>query len=109
MNRTRKAFLNENCYKLTGSAGFLIRFFPTEKEVMSGMGRSGTLHAWQQEGVVPDIQTIGKGLGGGYAPVAAFMINHRVADTLESGTGYKSTISFFFLIFFSFRRRFGLF
>ncbi|KAH8844146.1 hypothetical protein MCOR27_011255 [Pyricularia oryzae] len=56
-------------------------------EVMSGMGRSGTLHAWQQEGVVPDIQTIGKGLGGGYAPVAAFMINHRVADTLESGTG----------------------
>lgn len=64
------------------------------------MGRSGTLHAWQQEGVVPDIQTIGKGLGGGYAPVAAFMINHRVADTLESGTGYKSTISFFLPYFF---------
>ncbi|TLS23773.1 uncharacterized protein PpBr36_06633 [Pyricularia pennisetigena] len=56
-------------------------------EVMSGMGRSGTLHAWEQEGVVPDIQTIGKGLGAGYAPVAAFLINHRVADTLESGTG----------------------
>lgn len=56
-------------------------------EVMSGMGRSGTMHVWQQEGVVPDIQTIGKGLGGGYAPVAGFLINHRVADTLESGTG----------------------
>ncbi|GKT56605.1 aminotransferase [Colletotrichum tofieldiae] len=39
-------------------------------EVMSGMGRSGTLHAWQQEHVVPDIQTIAKGLGGGYAPMA---------------------------------------
>lgn len=56
-------------------------------EIMSGMGRTGTLHAWQQEGVVPDIQTIGKGLGGGYAPVAGLLINHRVVEALEKGTG----------------------
>ena len=56
-------------------------------EVMSGMGRTGTLHAWQQEGVTPDIQTLAKGLGGGYAPIAAMLINHRVADTLQHGTG----------------------
>ncbi|KAK0658260.1 putative aminotransferase [Lasiodiplodia hormozganensis] len=56
-------------------------------EIMSGMGRTGTLHAWQQEGVVPDIQTIGKGLGGGYAPVAGVLINHRVVGALEKGTG----------------------
>lgn len=55
---------------------------------MSGMGRSGTLHAWQQEGVTPDIQTLAKGLGGGYAPVAAMLINHRVANALKNGTGY---------------------
>ena len=30
-------------------------------EVMSGMGRCGTLHAWEQEDVIPDLQTIGKG------------------------------------------------
>ncbi|KAK1977674.1 aminotransferase class-III [Colletotrichum cereale] len=56
-------------------------------EVMSGMGRSGTLHEWQQEDVVPDIQTIAKGLGGGYAPMAGMLINHRIADALENGSG----------------------
>jgi adenosylmethionine-8-amino-7-oxononanoate aminotransferase len=56
-------------------------------EVMCGMGRTGTLHAWQHEGVVPDIQTIGKGLGGGYAAVAGLLINHRVVDALDKGTG----------------------
>ena len=56
-------------------------------EIMSGMGRSGTLHAWEQEDVVPDIEAIGKGLGGGYAPVAAILVNHRVVDVLTKGTG----------------------
>jgi adenosylmethionine-8-amino-7-oxononanoate aminotransferase len=56
-------------------------------EVMSGMGRCGTLHAWQHEGIVPDLETIGKGLGGGYAPVAALLINSRVVDVLDKGTG----------------------
>jgi adenosylmethionine-8-amino-7-oxononanoate aminotransferase len=56
---------------------------------MSGTGRCGTLHAWQHPSVnvVPDIQTLAKGLGGGYAPVAAMLINHRVANALSSGTG----------------------
>lgn len=34
-------------------------------EVFAGMGRTGTLHAWEQEDVVPDLQTVAKGLGAG--------------------------------------------
>ncbi|KAK1148705.1 hypothetical protein N8T08_008590 [Aspergillus melleus] len=56
-------------------------------EVMSGMGRTGTLHAWEQEDVVPDLQTIAKGLGAGYAPVAGLLFNERVVDVLTQGTG----------------------
>jgi adenosylmethionine-8-amino-7-oxononanoate aminotransferase len=56
-------------------------------EVMCGMGRSGTLHAWQDEGIVPDLQTIGKGLGAGYQPIAAVLISQQVVNTLMDGSG----------------------
>lgn len=55
-------------------------------EVLSGMGRTGTLHAWEQEGVVPDLQTVAKGLGGGYAPVAALLLSKKVVDVLNQGS-----------------------
>lgn len=48
-------------------------------EVMCGMGRTGTLHAWQQEGVVPDLQTIAKGFGGGYMPASALLVGIEVS------------------------------
>lgn len=56
-------------------------------EIMSGMGRCGTLHAWEQEDVVPDLQTIGKGLGGGYAPVSGVLISDHIVQALDKGTG----------------------
>ncbi|KAH6681956.1 pyridoxal phosphate-dependent transferase [Halenospora varia] len=56
-------------------------------EVMSGMGRCGTLHAWQDEGVAPDLQTIGKGLAGGYQPIAAVLISKRVVNALLNSSG----------------------
>lgn len=56
-------------------------------EIMSGMGRCGTLHAWEQEDVVPDMQTIGKGLGGGYAPVSGVLIGDSIVQALDKGTG----------------------
>jgi adenosylmethionine-8-amino-7-oxononanoate aminotransferase len=56
-------------------------------EVMSGMGRTGTLHAWEQEGISPDIQAIAKGLGGGYQPIGAILMNDRVLAPIMAGSG----------------------
>ena len=56
-------------------------------EVMCGMGRTGTLHACEQEGVSPDILAIAKGLGGGYAPVGAILMQERIFKTIAEGSG----------------------
>jgi len=56
-------------------------------EVMCGMGRTGTTHAWEQEGVVPDIQTIAKGLGGGYQPIGAVLTRKHIVDAMRKGSG----------------------
>lgn len=57
-------------------------------EVMCGMGRTGTLHACEQEGVVPDLVTIAKGLGGGYQPVGAVLAHKRIVEAMSAGSGY---------------------
>ncbi|EGP82606.1 uncharacterized protein MYCGRDRAFT_77935 [Zymoseptoria tritici IPO323] len=58
-------------------------------EVMCGMGRTGSLHAWQQEegDAVPHLQTVAKGLGAGYQPIGALLVNRSVVEVLEKGTG----------------------
>jgi adenosylmethionine-8-amino-7-oxononanoate aminotransferase len=56
-------------------------------EVMCGMGRTGTLHAWEQEGVAPDIQAVAKGLGGGFQPIGAMLASSRIIDALRRGCG----------------------
>jgi len=56
-------------------------------EVMCGMGRTGTTHAWEQEGVAPDIQAIAKGLGGGYQPIGAMLASRGIIDTIRAGSG----------------------
>jgi len=56
-------------------------------EVMCGMGRTGTLHACEQEGVSPDLMALAKGLGGGYAPVGALVMRDKIFDAIAEGSG----------------------
>jgi adenosylmethionine-8-amino-7-oxononanoate aminotransferase len=56
-------------------------------EVMCGMGRTGTRHAWEQEGIAPDVQAIAKGLGGGYQPIGAMLASARIVDVIRDGSG----------------------
>src|SRR5207249_1575920 len=56
-------------------------------EVMCGAGRCGTWRALEHDGVVPDIMAVGKGLAGGYIPLAATILRKEVGDTILSGQG----------------------
>jgi acetylornithine/N-succinyldiaminopimelate aminotransferase len=53
-------------------------------EVQTGMGRTGTLWAYEQTGVVPDALTSAKALGGGL-PIGALVTNEKLADTFQPG------------------------
>lgn len=52
-------------------------------EVQTGMGRTGKLFGVDHSGVVPDIMTLGKAFGGGVAPIAAMVTQHRFWDKME--------------------------
>ncbi|MER8405896.1 aspartate aminotransferase family protein [Mesorhizobium sp. M1307] len=57
-------------------------------EVMCGMGRTGTLHACEQDGIAPDLLTIAKGLGGGYQPIGAVLLGRHIFDAFAQGSGF---------------------
>jgi len=57
-------------------------------EVMCGMGRCGSLFAYAQEGVVPDLVAIAKGLGAGYQPIGAVLASKAIFDTIVGGSGF---------------------
>jgi len=57
-------------------------------EVMCGMGRTGTLFAYEQEGVVPDMVVTAKGLAGGYQPIGAVLVAKRIFEAVRDGSGF---------------------
>jgi adenosylmethionine-8-amino-7-oxononanoate aminotransferase len=56
-------------------------------EVMCGMGRTGTMFSIEQDGVAPDLVTVAKGLGAGYAPIGAVLVNGAIVERLRGGSG----------------------
>lgn len=75
-----KSFLT-GLRQLCDESGLLLIF----DEVQTGIGRTGTFFGFQQYGVVPDIMTLAKSLGGGI-PIGAFIARPGAADKLQPGT-----------------------
>ena len=55
-------------------------------EVMCGMGRTGTFFACEQDDISPDIICVAKGLGAGYQPIGATIVNSKVLETFQRGS-----------------------
>lgn len=56
-------------------------------EVMSGMGRCGSLFAFEQDGIRPDMLCVAKGLGAGYQPIGATLVSGEVYAAFAGGSG----------------------
>jgi adenosylmethionine-8-amino-7-oxononanoate aminotransferase len=57
-------------------------------EVLCGTGRCGAFFASSRVGFTPDVLVLGKGLGGGYAPLSALMVRTDHLEEMKSGSGY---------------------
>lgn len=57
-------------------------------EVMCGTGRTGSMFAFEQEGVVPDIVTMAKGLGAGYQPIGAVLCKEYITYAIKNGSSF---------------------
>lgn len=56
-------------------------------EVMAGMGRTGQMYAYADDGIVPDMVAVGKGLAAGYMPISALLVSDRVHSVMAQGSG----------------------
>ena len=57
-------------------------------EIMCGMGRTGTLHACEQDGIQGDLQTIAKGIAAGYQALSAVLISEKIVNAIDEGSGF---------------------
>ncbi len=56
-------------------------------EVMTGVGRTGEMLGCRQAGITPDIVALGKGMSGGYTPIAATLATESVIEPIKNGSG----------------------
>ncbi|MEO9903161.1 aspartate aminotransferase family protein [Nisaea sp.] len=59
-------------------------------EVITGFGRTGPLFACEEEGIVPDLMTVAKGLTSGYVPMGAVLMSNGVYETIAESAGMKA-------------------
>ena len=57
-------------------------------EVMCGAGRTGTLFAFEQDGIVPDLVAVAKGLAAGYQPLGAVLLSEDIFQAFYNGSGF---------------------
>ena len=57
-------------------------------EVMCGAGRTGTLFAFEQERIVPDLVAVAKGLAAGYQPMGAVLLSEEIFQAFYNGSGF---------------------
>ncbi|WP_346891207.1 aspartate aminotransferase family protein [uncultured Roseibium sp.] len=62
-------------------------------EVINGFGRTGSMFACEQWGVVPDVMTMAKGLTSGYIPMGAVAASKRVIDRFENASGREAGLN----------------
>lgn len=70
----------KNCAKLCKERDLLLII----DEVQTGIGRTGTLFAYEQYGIEPDMVTFAKGIGGGL-PLGGVLFNQKTADIFQPG------------------------
>ncbi|WPO49896.1 aspartate aminotransferase family protein [Pseudomonas sp. S1Bt23] len=56
-------------------------------EVMAGMGRTGRFFAYEDDGIVPDMVAVGKGLAAGYQPISALLVSSQVHEAMAGNSG----------------------
>lgn len=57
-------------------------------EIMCGTGRTGTLYAFEQDGIVPDMVAMSKGLAAGYQPIGALLVSDDIYSAFYKGSGF---------------------
>jgi adenosylmethionine-8-amino-7-oxononanoate aminotransferase len=63
-------------------------------EVMTGFGRTGRMFAVEHESVIPDIMVLGKGLSGGYLPIAITLISEQIFSTFDGSVADGKALAY---------------